>query len=165
MKTLLVLDEKNYEDTTKVFEKFAVRGIILKNGKLAVQEDKYGQYKLLGGGVEKCETYEDALAREVKEEGGLLVKLPTIKEIGEIIEIRQDIFDPTTKYICHSLFYYCGVEEHTVEPEMTESEIRQGFHLSWVEPKDFLVKNAEVVDKPWVDRDCCFVKMLVDKEV
>ena len=38
MKTLLVLDEKNYQDTVRVLEKFAVRGIIRKKGKLAVQQ-------------------------------------------------------------------------------------------------------------------------------
>lgn len=165
MKTLLILDEKNYEGTTQVFEKFAVRGIVRRNGKIAVQQNKEGEFKLLGGGVEKCETYEDALKREVREEGGLLVKTNSIKEIGEIIEIRKDIFDSAVKYICHSLFYYCDVEDRTVPLEMTDSEVLQGFRMVWVEPEEFVKKNQTIVDKPWMDRDCRFVQMMIDKEV
>lgn len=161
----MILDEKNYDDTTKVHEKFAVRGIIRQNGRLAVQQAGENEYKLLGGGVEKCETYEDALTREVREEGGLLVKKPSIKEIGEIIEIRKDIYDSATKYICHSLFYYCDVEEETVEPEMTESEKAKGFHLEWVTPVQFVDRNEKIEGLPWIKRDSLFVKMLMNKEV
>ena len=69
MKTLLVLDEKNYQDTVRVLEKFAVRGIIRKKGKLAVQQAGKKEYKLLGGGVEKGENLLQTLQREIREEG------------------------------------------------------------------------------------------------
>lgn len=166
MKTLLVLDEKNYQDTVRVLEKFAVRGIIRKKGKLAVQQAGKKEYKLLGGGVEKGENLLQTLQREIREEGGLLVKRSSVQPIGEIIEIRRDIYDPKTKYICHSLFYYCDVEDETVAPQMTESEIARNFHLEWVTPERFVLHNQGLdTDMPWVKRDTIFVQMLIDKEV
>ena len=33
MEVLAVFDEKNYDDTTKVYEKYNVRGVIFRDGK------------------------------------------------------------------------------------------------------------------------------------
>ena len=71
-----------------------------------------------------------------------------------------------TKYICHSLFYYCDVEDETVAQQMTESEIARNFHLEWVTPERFVLHNQGLdTDMPWVKRDTIFVQMLIDKEV
>ena len=37
MNVLACFDEKNYADTVKVYEKYNIRGIIMLNGKLAMQ--------------------------------------------------------------------------------------------------------------------------------
>ena len=37
MEVLAVFDEKNYDDTTKVYEKYNVRGVIFRDGKIAMQ--------------------------------------------------------------------------------------------------------------------------------
>ena len=66
-------DEQNYKDTTSVFEKYTIRGIIVRDGKIAMQCSKEGEYKIPGGGMEAGETYVEALAREVKEETGLFI--------------------------------------------------------------------------------------------
>ena len=165
MRTLKVIDEHNYEGTVKVYEKFSVRAIIRRNGKIAMQKSEAGEYKILGGGVEKCETYEDALAREVREESGLVVIPSSIREIGEIIEIRRDRFAEDTKYINHSLYYFCDAEEKMVEPEMTESEIEAGFHLVWADYDEVILCNSIIVGKPWIDRDTLAVRMLRDGEL
>ncbi len=34
MEVLAVFDEKNYDDTTKVYEKYNVRGVIFRDGKI-----------------------------------------------------------------------------------------------------------------------------------
>ena len=162
MTELLRIDANNYTDDMTVFEKNAVRAIIIRHGKLAVQESNSGYYKILGGGVDEGETYEDALAREVREESGLVIIPKSIKEIGSVTEIRQDLYDKTTKYICHSFFYFCDAKEKLTKTCLTESEIREGFSLSWVTYDEFIEKNQNIKDMPWVDRDTEFVKMLRD---
>ena len=68
MRTLMCLDEKNYTDDMQLFLKYAVRAVIIRDGKIAMQRAKAGYYKILGGGVDEGESYEDALVREVREE-------------------------------------------------------------------------------------------------
>ena len=70
MKILAVFDEKNYQNTVETYEKYSVRGIIMRDGKLAMQCSKEGEYKIPGGGLEDGEDYEQALVREVLEETG-----------------------------------------------------------------------------------------------
>ena len=67
MKLLKVFDRQDYTDEMPVFEKYAVRGVIIRNGRIATQKGSAGDYKILGGGVEAGESLEDALLREVQE--------------------------------------------------------------------------------------------------
>ena len=93
MELLKKFDAQNYKDTTSVFEKYTIRGIIVRDGKIAMQCSKEGEYKIPGGGMEAGETYVEALAREVKEETGLFIIPEKAVGLGEILEVRKDIFD------------------------------------------------------------------------
>ena len=104
MELLKKFDAQNYEDTTSVFDKYTIRGIIVRDGKIAMQCSKEGEYKIPGGGMEKGETYVQALAREVKEETGLFILQEKAVELGEILEVRKDIFDDTKKFIVIPFF-------------------------------------------------------------
>ena len=99
MELLKKFDAQNYKDTTSVFEKYTIRGIIVRDGKIAMQCSKEGEYKIPGGGMEAGETYVEALAREVKEETGLFIIPEKAVGLGEILEVRKDIFDDTKKFI------------------------------------------------------------------
>ena len=66
MRTLYTFDKHNYSDDMEVFERFAVRAVIIRDGKLAMQQAGEGYYKILGGGIDAGETNEVALAREVR---------------------------------------------------------------------------------------------------
>ena len=99
MELLKKFDAQNYKDTTSVFEKYTIRGIIVRDGKIAMQCSKEGEYKIPGGGMEAGETYVEALAREVKEETGLFIIPEKTVGLGEILEVRKDIFDDTKKFI------------------------------------------------------------------
>lgn len=165
MKILATFDSKDYQDTTDVHEKYSVRGIVLRDGKLAMQCSREGEYKIPGGGLEAGENAIQALIRELREETGLHVKEDTIQELGEIVEIRRDLFESHKKYICHSAFYVCQVGEEQDELQLTASEIAKGYVLKWATPEEIYRQNIQIQKDPWIIRDTAFIKMLLDKEV
>ena len=165
MKRLLTLDLKDYTDDMPVFEKHTVRAIILRDGKLSMQLSSSGEYKIPGGGVEGDESHAVTLEREVMEEMGLLVIPESMEEIGEILELRQDVFDKGVKYVCHSYFYFCDVQERTVATHMTASEIAKGFHPVWEYPEVICRVNDAIQTEPWQKRDTEFIRMLLDGRV
>ncbi len=165
MQTLLVLDRKDYTPDMPVFEKYSVRAVIRRNGRIAMQKGKSGYYKILGGGMEPGEDFAEALIREVREESGLVVKRETIREIGEILEMREDLFQKGTKYVCHSCFYFCDAGEELVEVSLTESEQKEGFHLVWATPEEIIAGNQDYLANPWIDRDTRFIRMLKERIV
>ncbi len=165
MDVLACFDEKNYADTVKVYEKYNIRGIIMLNGKLAMQRSFAGEYKIPGGGVEHGESYGKALHRELLEEVGLSLVEGSMRELGEITEIRKDIFESDTKYICHSLFFACEVTEERFPINPTESEKMRGYHLEWATPEEIYRVNNEIGREPWIKRDTAFIKMLLDGKI
>ena len=165
MKRLMTLDLKDYTDDMPVFEKHTVRAVIIRGGRLSMQLSGIGEYKIPGGGVEGDESHVSTLLREVREETGLLVIPDSVREIGEILEVRQDVFSKGTKYVCHSYFYFCDVEERTVETHMTRSEIAKGFHPVWEYPEVIVRENDAIQTEPWQKRDTEFVRMLLDGTV
>ena len=162
MKLLACFDENNYSDTTKILEKTNIRGIVLIDGKLAMQRDKEGVYKIPGGGMEQGETHVETLARELREEVGLVLMEDSLVELGEITEIRQDIFDVDTKYISHSLFYVCKVTDERLPITPTASEIKKGYQAVWATPEEIFETNTRLGKDPWIERDTAFIKMLID---
>lgn len=158
MRTILVFDEKNYTDDMPVIERFGARAIIKKNGLYAMQQSSRGEYKIPGGGIDEGESIAEALAREVLEETGLVVIPESIKELGEILEVRRDIFDENKKYIAHSLHYSCEVEDKILETAMTESEIERGFHLVWADMDTVIAENERLMTEKWQFRDVEFLK-------
>lgn len=159
MRILLTLDRNDYSPDMPVREKYSTRAVIVREGRIATQRGLAGDYKLLGGGVEPGEDYGESLCREVQEESGLIVMPDSIREIGEIIERRRDIFEPGEVYVCHSLFYLCRVKDEMTEPNMTQSEITKGYHLTWATPEEIVAGNAAFCEcQPWIYRDTEFVK-------
>lgn len=157
MDILFTLDEKNYSDSWPVYEKWAVRAIICRNGKYAMQRSKTGGYKIPGGTVEPGETLAEALVREVLEETGLVLVPSSIKEIGEVTELREDLHKKGQKYICHSFFYCCEVEENVKETNMTEKEQKQGYRLEWAPLEDILETNRRQETSTGPERDTEFL--------
>ena len=166
MELLLTLDEKNYHEDMPVFEKQVARAIIVRDGKLAMQRCRKGEYKIPGGGVEPGESRRATLIREVREETGLLVKPETITEIGEILEVREDVFSKGTKYICHTYYYQCEVEAEMVEPELTECEREKGYEPVWETPAAIVRENRRLqAEKPWRGRDTEFLAGVIRGEI
>ena len=144
METLLVVDAKNYDPELKELKRTAVRGVVIRNGKLLVTEDKYGELKLPGGGMEAGETDKETLIREVQEESGYKVKPETIRPFGSVIEIRKSIKE---EMIWHqeSRLYFCDVFDEIGERKLTPHEIRFEYQTSWYTLDQAIKKNYEML--------------------
>lgn len=163
MKRLLTLDRGDYTPGMPVYVKYSTRAVILRDGRLATQHGAQGDYKLLGGGAEENESLRAALCREVREESGLIVIPESIREIGEVLERRRDLFVPGEIYECHSYVFACEVREQMTETKMTESEIAAGYHLDWAAPEEFIAGNLPFCEsRIWSYRDSEIVRLLLE---
>ncbi len=140
MRELFIIDKKNYDPQGTVGERPSVRGIILRNGQVAMMHSlKYDYYKLPGGGIEAGEKFEDTLVREVKEESGLVVKEESIKEFGYVRRIEKGRFEDI--FIQDNYYYLCEVEDKNVEQELDEYEAEEQFILEFIDPKQAIETN------------------------
>ena len=164
MKTLFVMDEKDYTDEMPVVEKTTVRAVIERDGRFAMQRSKYGEYKIPGGAPDPGETYEEALVREVREETGLVVDPASIEEIGATLEMREDALKKGVKFVRHTYFYRCRAGEEVGETNMTRSEIELGFTLVWATRDEIIDGNREALREKWNIRDTEFFQWMRDQE-
>ena len=85
MRNLFTLDKKDYDESSPLYIRPSVRGIVIQKGKIAmVHSLKYDYYKFPGGGIEGEESQIETLIREVEEEAGLIVKADTVREFGRV---------------------------------------------------------------------------------
>jgi 8-oxo-dGTP diphosphatase len=109
---------------------------ILKNDREEIAIQYLGNHffhKLPGGGVEKRETVEAALVREIKEEVGCDVIIE--KEIGVVIEYRKE------HQIIHiSYCYIATVVGDIGENSLEQAEINEGMSTIWITPEEAIQK-------------------------
>ncbi len=162
MNTLLLIDYKDYNEDLPVYEKHTARAVILKDGLLAVQKSRDGEYKILGGVIEDGESHLETIMREVEEEAGMFVKPDSLKPIGVIEEKRLDVFQKNRIYHCYTYFYYCDVEERVVSLNLTACEAAKGYQLAWETPEQIVLSNREKIKARWKLRDTEFVSLLAE---
>ncbi len=162
MEKLMILDQKDYNETMPVFERYGSRAIIVKDNLIALQKGSNGEYKFPGGGIEEGETKVEALIREVQEEVGLVVIEESVKELGEVIEMRKDVKNENQKYICYSYYYSCSVKDETVECNRSQSEVERDFRLAWVDIKEAYESNLKVLNEESRMRDTKFLKLILE---
>ena len=144
MRSLFIIDKKDYEQGWTVSERPSARAVIIKNKLLAmVYSEKYKYYKFAGGGIEKGENPVAALIREVKEETGLAVIPGTVKEYGEVAIIRKsDILDNTI-FRQDNFYYLCDATDDLGSQSLDDYELESGFILRYVTADEAIRVNAE----------------------
>ena len=145
MKRLFTMDSKDYDPSWKKFYRPSVRGIILDDkGNIAmIYSEKYHYYKFPGGGIEGGENNIDALAREIKEETGMVLIPESVKEFGEVLRMHKyDESDEDTVFVQQNLYYTCSVKDEIGDQELDEGEKDAEFVLKFVPIEEAIKTNA-----------------------
>lgn len=151
MRELFVIDKKNYIENGTVGRRPSVRGIVIKNGNVAMMHSlKYDYYKLPGGGIETGETYEETLVREVREESGLVVIKDSIKEFGYVRRIEKGKIEDI--FVQENFYFLCDVEETNVGQELDDYEEDEIFTLEFVSPDHAIYINENADHKEKVEQ-------------
>ncbi|MGB7957828.1 MAG: NUDIX domain-containing protein [Minisyncoccia bacterium] len=148
MKTILTIRDKDFgldfPDPPVYQERGAARAVVFDGDrKIALLHvTKLHYHKLPGGGIEKGESVEDALQRELSEEIGCSVK--NVRELGIIEEFRN-------KFLLHQLSYcfLADLDGEKGAPHLEQDEIADGFETVWLNIKDAiraLEDEADVKD-------------------
>lgn len=142
MRELFTMDLKNYDPNGTVGRRPSVRGIIIKDGRIAMMHScRYDYYKLPGGGIEFGESLEETLVREVQEESGLVVKKDSIQEFGYVKRIEkgkvEDIF------IQENFYFVCEAEDEPGQRNLDDYEAFEEFTLEYVTPSHAITANEQ----------------------
>lgn len=159
MQLLGEIFRREVDITGKTLHRNAVRGIIVQNIQLLmIYSPKNGDYKFPGGGVDRGESCEDALIREIREECGAKVayierEFGCVVEYDKAVEPEYDVFKMTSRY------YVCHVEEPFGEQNLDDYEDDLGFEPVWVGIDKAIRTNKVVMSSPckqpprWTKRD------------
>ena len=140
MRELFVLDKKNYNPNGSIGRRPSVRGIIIRDGKIAMMHSlRYNYYKLPGGGIEGKETLLETLIREVREESGLVVIPDSVKEFGYVRRIEKGRIEDI--FIQENFYFLCEAEEDIVAQELDDYEADEKFTLEFVSIDDAIKVN------------------------
>ena len=121
MKELFSIDLKDYNSNDSVFRRPSARAIIIKNNIIAlVYSVKEKYYKFPGGGIKDDEDMVAALAREVKEEVGLIVKTKSISEFGSVMRRQKSNYTENTIFEQENYYFWCECEENVVNQNLDD---------------------------------------------
>ncbi len=156
-------------DEGKFITREAVRAVIPAEDKiLMIKSTVNGDYKFPGGGKEPGETREDALAREVREECGVLLNriisaLGTVVEYSEAIEEDYDVFQMTSWYYCCDL---CETASDFSRQDLDDYEQELGYRPVWVDINRAFAENSRLLMADyarlprWIERETFVLKYL-----
>lgn len=168
MRMLFEMDLKDYDENGTRYVRPSVRGIIIKDGKIAlVHSLKYDYYKFPGGGGEEGENQRETLIREVKEEAGLIVIPESIKEYGMVHRIQkgrvEDIF------VQDNYYYLCDAESDVDTQVLDDYEAEERFTLEFVTLEhaievnrnhDHGAKSEDRMYKVMIEREAMVLELL-----
>ncbi len=142
MRALFEIDTKDYDPKGPAFVRPSVRGIILRDGKVAmVHSLKYDYYKFPGGGIEAGETRPQALIREVLEESGLQVRPESIREYGLVHRVQKSDQPGIAMFVQDNYYYLCDVQPEVQSQHLDDYEAEEHFTLEFVAPEIAIQTN------------------------
>jgi 8-oxo-dGTP pyrophosphatase MutT (NUDIX family) len=116
-------------DKEKLIFRPSIYGIIIKGDKILLSKQWDG-YDFPGGGINKGETQEEALKREVNEETGIDVKM------GRLVDCFDSFFRPyflDEYWHCHLLYYTCKNPKGEISTEnFDEYEKQYAGKAEWI---------------------------------
>ncbi len=122
-------------------KRIGARGIVLRNdGKIAILHKVLkNEYKLIGGGVDEGETFENGFLREVLEETGCVVKI--VRKLGITEEYRS-----SDNFVQISHVFESVVEDDSKHLNLTDKEIDEGARLLWLDINEAYDKISKSFD-------------------
>lgn len=145
MRELFDIIKNNYDPNGKPYIRPSVRGIIIKDKKIAVVHSMmYDYYKYPGGGMDEGEDNIATLIREVKEEAGLDVIVDSIREYGHVL--RKEKGHPEDIFIQDNYYYLCDTANTSGEQTLDDYESRENFTLEWADPMHVIDTNDRFVE-------------------
>lgn len=155
MNELFAMDKKNYDPSWPTFTRNSARAIIVRDDKvLMMYSQKYSYYKFPGGGIDKGETPEQALVREVLEESGRVVIPDSIREYGYVPRRQKDALTDGI-FAQDNYYYFCEVTDDIMPQKLDDYEHEEGFTPVWIEPMDAYAFNRH---NPHGDTDPVMIK-------
>ena len=142
MRLLFSIDLQDYAGCTHTYVRDSARGIILRDGRVAMMYSRRdGYYKFPGGGIEAGESPVEAMIREVREEAGLVVRPETVKAYGLVHRVQRSMQDETECFRQDNYYYICQAEEDSLPPQMEDYEAAAGFELEFVDARHAIRTN------------------------
>ncbi|MBR0385769.1 MAG: NUDIX domain-containing protein [Erysipelotrichaceae bacterium] len=166
MRLLFEMDRKDYEDCTHDYVRNSARAIIIRDGRVAmVHSQKFDYYKFPGGGIEEGEDPVDAMIRETREEGGLVILPESVREYGCVHRVQRSDYDETERFVQDNFYYLCEAKEGKVPQDLDSYEEDEGYALEYVEPVTAIKKNRAVSDSPFnkamFEREALVLELLI----
>ncbi|HEY3310065.1 MAG TPA: NUDIX domain-containing protein [Anaerolineales bacterium] len=167
--TEAIIRDAGMQLTGTTIEREAVRGIIARKAKLLmIHSSVNGDYKFPGGGVQKGESHQEALAREIREEcGASMVQMGAlfrkVVEYGIPEEAEYQVFKMTSYY------YACQVDDTRSELSLEGYEQELGFTPIWTDLDTALETNKiisrldEKKGQPWITREIFILEQLKER--
>jgi 8-oxo-dGTP pyrophosphatase MutT (NUDIX family) len=151
----------------RTIHRHAVRAVILRGRELLmIYSAKVGDYKFPGGGVDKNESHEQALVREVKEECGMSLR-QVGDEICRVVEYDLPMEPEYDVFKMASYYYDCEVHDGFGSQKLDDYELNLGFEPVWIDLDQALELNKILLNVPhppkWLDREVLVLEYLKQK--
>ncbi len=167
MRLLFTLDTGDYNPHGTVLHRPSARGIIIRDGRVAmVHSLKFDYYKFPGGGIEAGESAAEAMIREVAEESGLTVIPATIREYGRVHRVSKG--RDVDMFVQDNDYFLCEAEATPHARRLDSYEQDASFVLEFVTAKQAIRTNREADHEGFpystmTERDARVLEMLVQE--